>query len=87
MSDFNIAHGGLSDIKRHVEGTKHLSKLKVFQLISFYGEQIKAHEQRVISAEIMSQFIAMHNLPLEAADHLSTLFPAMSPDSKFLFCY
>ena len=76
MSDFNIAHGGLNDIKRHVEGTKHQSKLKDLStnsiLMSFYGDQRRAHEKSVMSAEIMTQFIAMHNLPFEAADHLST---------------
>ena len=87
LSDFNIAHGGLNDIKRHVEGTKHQTKLKHLStnstLVSFYGDQRRVHEQSVISAEIMmTQFIAMHNLPFEAADHLSTLFSAMFPDSK-----
>ena len=87
MSNFIIAHGGLNDIKRHVEGTRHQSKLKPIStnstLLSFYGDQRRVHEQSVISAEIMmAQFIAMHNLPFEAADHLSTLFPAMFPDSK-----
>ena len=41
------------------------------------------HEKGVISAELMmDQFIAIHNLPFEAAGHLSTLFPVMFPDSK-----
>ena len=30
----------------------------------------------------MAQFIAMHNLPYQAADHLSKLFPDIFPDSK-----
>ena len=38
-----------------------------------------AHAHRRL---IMAQFIAMHNLPFEAADHLSILFPAMFPDSN-----
>ena len=51
--------------------------------MSLYGDQRRAHEKSVVSAEIMmAQFIAMHNLPFEAADHLSTLLPAMFPDSK-----
>ena len=87
VSDFNITHSGLNDIKRHVEGTKHQSKLKDLStnstLVSSYGNQRRAHEKCVISAEIMMvQFIAMHNLAFEAADHLSTLFPAMFPDSN-----
>ena len=31
---------------------------------------------------MLAQFIAMHNLPFQAADHLSDLFTAMFPDSK-----
>ena len=29
----------------------------------------------------MTQFIAVHNLPFQAADHLSDLFKSMFPDS------
>ena len=86
-SNFNIAHGGLNDIKRHADGAKHQSKLKELAsnstLMSLYSSQRREHEKSVISAEIMmAQFIAMHNLPFEAADHLSTLLPTMFPDSK-----
>ena len=48
-SDFNISHGGLNDIKRHVEGTKHQNKLKDIStnstLMSFYGDQRRAREK------------------------------------------
>ena len=86
VSDFSITHGGLNDIKQHVEGAKHKSKLKDIStnstLTSFFGGQRRVHEKSVISAELMmAQFIAIHNLPFEAADHLSTLFPVMFPDS------
>ena len=38
---------------------------------------------KVMSAEIMmSQFIAMHNLSFQSADHLSDLVSVMFPDSK-----
>ena len=84
VSDFNIAHRGLNDIKQHVEGTKHQNKLKDISTNSTLTSFCKrAHEKNVISAEIMmTQFIAMHNLPFEAADHLLSLFPIMFPDSK-----
>ena len=86
-NDFNIVHGGLNDIKRHADGAKHQSKLKELAsnstLMSLYSSQRREHEKSVISAEIMmAQFISMHNLPFEAADHLSTLLPTMFPDSK-----
>lgn len=36
-----------------------------------------------MSAELaLAQFIALHNLPFQAADHLSSLFPVMFPYSK-----
>ncbi len=41
-----------------------------------------AHAKQVITAEvIMSNFIAMHNLPFLASDHLSPMFSVMFPDS------
>ena len=81
------SHGDLNDIKRHADGAKHQSKLKELSsnstLVSLYSFQRREHEKRVTSAEIkMAQFIAMHNIPFEAADHLSTLLPTMFPDSK-----
>ena len=30
----------------------------------------------------MAHFIALHNLPFQAADHLTDLFPSMFPDSR-----
>ena len=43
----------------------------------------KAHAKKVTSAELMmSQFITAHNLPFQAADHLSDLFTSMFPDSR-----
>ena len=37
------------------------------------------HAQKVTSAEIMMcEFIAMHNLPFQAADYLTELFPHVS---------
>lgn len=49
----------------------------------------KVHAKKVTSAELMmSQFIAAHNLPFQAADHLSDLFSLMFPDSRIAaeFC-
>ena len=50
VSNFNIAHSEFNDIKRHVEGTKHQSKLKDLStnstLVSFYGDQKRAHEKK-----------------------------------------
>ena len=55
--------------------------------MSLYSSQRREHEKRVVSAEVMmAQYIAMHNLPFEAADHLSKLFSAMFPDATDFFC-
>ena len=43
----------------------------------------KVHSKRVTSAELMMcQFIAAHNIPFQAADHLSDMFRSMFPDSR-----
>ena len=59
------------------------------QICDFWGESSvgkssrSAHTSKVTAAELaMVQFIAMHNLPFIAADHLTDLFPKMFPDSK-----
>ena len=42
-----------------------------------------SHIRKVTTAEvIMSNFIAMHNISFQTADHLSRLFGSMFPDSK-----
>ena len=49
----------------------------------FGGGQSQAHSSQVMTAELaLTQFIALHNLPFQAADHLSNLFPSIFPDSK-----
>ena len=53
--------------------------------MSFYGAQAerRSHARNITSAEVMmAQFIAIHNLPFLAADHLSDLFHSMFPDLK-----
>ena len=87
---FSVSHGGINDIKRHVDCQKH--KLKSNEsdnsakIAMFFREpqnQGLTHISRVISAEIMlSQFIALHNLSFQTSDHLSDLLASMFPDSK-----
>ena len=90
-SNFCISHGGLNDIKRHVVGPIHKRKLtekdQNSRLDSFVLD--KVHAKKVTSAELMmSQFIAAHNIPFQAADHLSDLLTSMFPDSRIAadFC-
>ena len=86
-SDFSITHGGFNDIKRHVEGLNHQRRLKQSKqssnIVTFFGEPSMAHASKVMVAELMmAHFIAQHNLPFQAADHLSDLMSSMFPDSK-----
>ena len=79
-SHFCISHGGKNDIKRHTEGSLHQRKAKqvdknasIESFCSTSSEQL--HASKVMSDElIMAQFIAAHNIPFQAADHLSDLF-------------
>ena len=94
-SPFSVSHGGINDIKRHVDGLKHQQKLKESQasagIANYFGEFREpslAQAQKVLSAELMmSQSIAMHNLPFQAADHLTDIIPVMFPDSKIASAY
>lgn len=85
--DFMVSHCGFRDIKRHCEGLLHQQRLdesnKSANITHLLREPSSSQALKVISAEvIMAQFIAMHNLPFQAADHLSDLFSTMFPDSK-----
>ena len=86
-SHFGVAHGGLNDLSRHIKGPFHLQRLKDSQstrgLTSMLGQSSSlSHARKVMTAEvIMCNFIAMHNLSFQSADHLSDLFGVMFPDS------
>ena len=85
--DFSVAHGGHNDTKRHCESSGHQRKYSESQsnstITCFWGESSMYHSSKVISAEVMmAQFIALHNLPFQAADHLSDLVSPMFPDSR-----
>ena len=86
-SHFSVAHGGFNNVKRHVSGSVHQQRFKDSRGMSaigtFFQKHSTDHQRSVTSAEIhMGNFIAMHNLSFQAADHLSDLLPAMFPDSK-----
>jgi hypothetical protein len=87
MSDFSVAHGGLNDITRHTKGPTHQRRFKDSSstqgIASMVGQPSQlSHTRKVTSAEVvMSNFIAMHNLSFQSADHLSQLFTVMFPDS------
>ena len=77
--DFSVSHGGHNDAKRHCDSAVHRKKHSELQsntsITSFFGESSLSHSTKVISAEVMmAPFIALHNLPFQAADHLSDLY-------------
>ena len=85
--DYSVFHGGRNDAKCHCESSGHQKKFSESQsnsaITSFLGEPAISHSCKVISAELMmAQFIALHNLPFQAADHLSDLVSSMFPDSR-----
>jgi hypothetical protein len=88
-SHFGVSHGGFHDVSRHINGAGHQKRFKdahgtsnVKDLLGQSSSSQLSHARKVMTAEIMmSNFIAMHNLPFLAADHLSSLFSSMFPDS------
>ena len=83
----SVYHGGINDVKRHCQSRGHVNRYSGCQsnstMSSFVTTTNPSHQSKVIAAEVvMSKFIALHNLPFQAADHLTDLFPFMFPDSK-----
>ena len=86
-SHFSVSHGGFNNVKRHVSGSVHQQRQKdscgTSGIATFFQKDASDHQRNVLSAEVqMSNFIAMHNLSFQTADHLSDLLPKMFPDSK-----
>ena len=81
--NISIAHGGASDIKLHVQSSKHRSAALDVGGSSSITKFLLPKDNATIRAEtLMTQFIIEHNLPMAVADHLSTLVKVMFPDSK-----
>ena len=82
--DFSVAHGGHMTLNITVKARGINSDSQSNSTMTrFLGESSMSHSSKVISAEVMmAQFIALHNLPFQAADHLSDLVSSMFPDSR-----
>lgn len=83
--NISVASGGRDDIKKHVEGQKHLSAVREsstpIQKVSSYFS--KSEDLSVIKAEVLwTQFIMDRNLPLRVSDGFGTLLKQMCPDSE-----
>lgn len=82
-----MSNGSVNDVIRHVNGPVHVERLKDAQISpnisSFFDGQRPSLSSQVMSAELaLAQFIALHKLPFQVADHMSSLFTTMFPDSR-----
>lgn len=81
--DFQINHGGITDVERHVKTNRHVEMAKVStpSVAKFFSAP---HEDlSVIRAEaFFAHFLVEHNLPISASDHAGKLFEKMFPDSS-----
>ena len=83
--DISIAHGGASDIKLHVQSSKHHSAALDVGGSSSITKFLLPKDNATIRAEtLMTQFIIEHNLPMAVADHLSTLMKVIFQTVKLL---
>jgi len=82
--DFNVGHGGIGDVEKHVRTTKHVAKAGCS---ASSGRPIQhfftnSNDLSVIRAEtLFTEFLVEHNLPLACSDHTGKLFRKMFPDS------
>ena len=94
LCEFSIRHGGVFDIKRHCEGTRHKAKgdpdgkgtsssVTTVPKITGFFTQSQSPDLSVIRAEtLFTSFLIEHNIAAAAADHAGKLFREMFPDSK-----
>ncbi len=83
MCDFSVSHGGIVDVKKHVNTAKHTSKSSLQsgtrKLPDFFAGN---KDLSVIRAEaLFTEFVVEHNLPVACSDHAGPLFRKMFPDS------
>ena len=55
-------------------------------ITTYFGGSSLSHSSKVLSADVMKVMaqlsLVLHNLPFQAADHLTELLPSMFPDSN-----
>ena len=86
-TDFSIASGGSHEVKRHVEGRRHVERAReaVAQssITDLFQRDRDSVGDKTTAAEIyFATFIAEHNLSFLTADHFTKLCKKMFPDSK-----
>lgn len=92
VKDVACGHQGERDLVRHINGKGHLNRLaeksSVKPLTDRFVKQYSHEDTMARKAEIkFTGFLAEHNLPLSAADHLGSLIRASFPDSKIAQSY
>lgn len=83
--DFNVGHGGIHDVKKHVATSKHQQCLNAVRTTRELRPLIQQSpiEEAVTRAEVLfAKFVAEHNLPFLIANHFTRLTSAMFVDSK-----
>jgi hypothetical protein len=86
----SCAHQGERDLTRHVGGKGYISKLRAKSNVisELYVKQVSLADKLTRKAEVkFTGFLAEHNLPLSAADHLGSLIRSSFPDSKIAQAY
>ena len=77
-----MAHGGISDVKKHMATSKRREALASCPLMGYF-QPASASDQLTIRAEVLfANFVVAHNLPFMVADHFTHLAPVMFPSSK-----
>ena len=79
----NVPHQGFKDIDRHCEGHNHVDKLCSIRsqqpIQKFFVKKNSETDHLVSLAEVrFARFLAEHNLPFTAADHLKSLMSFIS---------
>ena len=83
--DFSISHSGAFDIQRHVQRSKHKSKVQCLEGVSKIDTfvHIPSSTSDVISSECtFANFLVEHNIPVNVSDHFTELIKVICPDSK-----
>lgn len=87
-SDFKVTHGGINDVRKHLNTEKHVKCAKCLESTSkavFDKFKVSTgnHTDNVTKAELLMQgFVIEHNLPIAVCDHFTKLVKNMFPDSR-----
>lgn len=77
--NFNVAHGGMSDVKRHVSSAKHKQVGNAAHITNFFGVPPRDDTSAIRSEVMFTTFLVEHNIAMSAADHANKLFKNIFP--------